>query len=444
LVKKLRVNSKRTGLILLLISVLAVNSLGKRAEAADSALVPTSMEEEIERLVTEGDIPSLHACVVSGTEIAWVKDFGDQLNPATPFLIGSIQKVFVAISILQLYEDGVIGLDDEVNDYLPFAIGHPDYPNSPITFRMLLSHRSGLQATLNSEFCFDWEGGYTPEYKSYIRGYYPSVIGISLGEYLSKCLPSTGSLYHREDWVFEPDTQFGYSNVGYKILMYLLEQISNQTIAAYMQENIFEPLRMHHTGFNASKFIGQHAIPHTRTSGTTTNRELPIWNGRYMLRSSASNMGHLLIALLNKGQFDGYQLLQPNTIAMMFEKTYPSNPLNNLRKELRWISYGLGMEVRTHGNFGHGGSTVGFTAECYFNPTSRLGYIRLSNVNAILDTNSTQWEDINRVTVEIRTLMLTHLEMIPPIDPIFVLLVVVAGSFWSIRLLNIWRRRRKR
>jgi CubicO group peptidase (beta-lactamase class C family) len=257
------------------------------------------------------------------------------------------------------------------------------------------------------------------------------------------CLPSTGALFSQEDWVFAPDTQFGYSNVGYKILMYLLERISNQTISTYMQENIFAPLGMNHTGFAASEFIGYHAIPHTRISGTTANRELPIWNGRYMLRSSARDMGHLLIALMNQGRFEGHQLLQPNTIAMMFEKTYFGKPLKALRKGLRWVSYGLGMEVSTHGNFGHGGSTVGFTAECYFNPTSRLGYIRLSNVNAILDTTSTQWEDINHVTVEIRSLLLTHLGMIPAYDPIFVILIVVTGSAWSILLLNIWRRRRK-
>jgi CubicO group peptidase (beta-lactamase class C family) len=225
--------------------------------------------------------------------------------------------------------------------------------------------------------------------------------------------------------------------------MYLLELVSNQTISMYMQENIFEPLRMNNTGFNASEFIGHHAIPHTRTHGNTTNMELPVWNGQYMLRSSTRDMGHLLIALMNEGQFDGHQLLQQDTLSMMLENTDPGNPLNNLRREIRWQGYGFGIEVRTHGSFGHGGSTVGFTAECYFNPTSRLGYVKLSNVNAILDTTSTQWQDINSVTSEVRTLVMTHLGMIPAIDPLLIIMGSITGLCAIVLLYSIVSKRRK-
>jgi CubicO group peptidase (beta-lactamase class C family) len=439
----MRIDCKRNCLILLLTFVLTVSLLGQGVEAQDSDLISTGIEDEIERLVADGDIPTLHACVVSGTEIDWVKGFGDQTDLDTTFLIGSVQKVFVAISILQLYEDGLISLDDDVNDYLPFDIRHPDYPDTPITIQMLLSHRSGLQPTFSSEFCYDWEGGYTPEYRSYIRAYYSSVVGISLGEYLSMVIPSTGSLYSQYDWIFEPDSQFGYSNTGYKILMYLLELVSNQTISMYMHENIFGPLRMNNTGFNATEFIEHHAIPHTRTHGNNTNMELPVWNGQYMLRSSARDMGHLLIALMNEGQFDGHQLLQQDTLSMMLENTDPGNPLNNLRREIRWQGYGFGIEVRTHGSFGHGGSTVGFTAECYFNPASRLGYIKLSNVNAILDSTSTQWQDINSVTSEIRTLVLTHLGMIPAFDPLLIIMGGISCFSIGIMLFSLWRKRRR-
>jgi CubicO group peptidase (beta-lactamase class C family) len=433
----------KTSSIRVLIFVLVASSLVLYCDAAEPGLISSSVEENVEQLVTDGDIPSLHACVVSGNEISWVLGFGGQTDSDTVFLIGSIQKVFTAISILQLYDHGIIDLDDNVNDYLPFSIGHPDFPNSTITIRMLLSHHSGLTTTLYTEFCFDWEGGYTPEYKRYVRGYYDSVIGIPLGEYLAKCLPSSGSLYRRSNWEFEPGTKYGYSNTGYKILNYILELESNLTISEYMQENIFGPLRMNNTGFNASDFTGHNAIPYTRTSQNSTNKELPIWNGRYMMRSTARDLGNLLIALMNEGQFGGYQLLQQETIAIMFENTHPNDLLKELRKDLRRVGYGLGLSVETHGILGHGGSTVGFTAGMYFNPTTKLGYVRLSNVNAILDYTSTEWQEINAVTKEIQTLVMTDIGMLPAIDAITLILMTLSSLTCAAIIFSIWRRRRK-
>lgn len=435
---------KKGRTLVVLVSVLVVGALVTFSVAAGSALVSSSVEMEVERIAAEGDIPSLHCCVVSGTEIDWARGYGEQIDSDTTFLIGSIQKVFTAISILQLYEDEIIGLDDNVNDHLPFNMEHPDCPDTNITIRMLLSHRSGLTATLYSEFCYDWEGGYTPEYRSYVRGYYDSVIGISLGAYLAKCIPLDGVLYSSSNWAFEPNTQYGYSNTGYKILNYLLELVSNQTAPQYMQENIFTPLRMNNTGFNASEFSDHHAIPYTRMSGDSTNTEIPIWNGQYMLRSSARDMGNLLIALMNNGQFDGFQLLQQDTLAMMFENTGPNGLLKNLRKDLVRFGYGLGIEVANHGILGHGGSTIGFTAEMFFNPTTKVGYVRLSNVNAILDSTSTEWDDINAVNNEIRTLVMTHIGMLPTIDAIILIMAAATSISVGIFVFSAWRRRKSK
>ncbi|MFW9846298.1 MAG: serine hydrolase domain-containing protein [Candidatus Thorarchaeota archaeon] len=420
-----------------------MSSLVSFCDATEPGFISSSVEENVEQLVIDGDIPSFHACVVSGTEIVWAKGFGDQADLDTVFLIGSVQKVFTAISILQLYEDGVLGLDDDVNDYLPFTLQHPDFPDSTITLRMLLSHRSGLTSTLYSEFCYDWEGGYTPEYRVYVRGYYDSVVGISLGEYLAMCLPSDGALYTESNWAFEPDSQYGYSNTGYKILKYIIEQVTNRTVPEYMQENIFAPLRMNNTGFNSTEFEGHNAIPHTRLAGNATNVVLPVWDGRYMLRSTARDMGNLMIALINGGQFDGYQLLETETLVMMFENTCPRGLPKALRKDFLWEGYGLGLEVRNHATFGHGGSSVGFTAEMYFCPTSDLGFVRLSNVNAILDSTSTEWECNNECHNEIRTLIMTEIGMLPAFDMLTVILIVFFSISVAAILFNVRRLRRK-
>ncbi|MHA1485059.1 MAG: hypothetical protein ACTSPR_07050, partial [Candidatus Thorarchaeota archaeon] len=60
------------------------------AYAAGPELVSADVDERIEQLITEGNIPSLHVCVVSEDSINWVRGFGEETDVDTPFLIGSI------------------------------------------------------------------------------------------------------------------------------------------------------------------------------------------------------------------------------------------------------------------------------------------------------------------------------------------------------------------
>jgi len=410
-------------IVLILACTFSPNCLAYNNDSLDGAIT-----DEISGLMVSGDIPSLHVCVVSGDE-KWVKGFGEQTGEDTVFLVGSIQKVFVAVSILQLYDEGLVGLDDDVNTHMPFSIRHPGYPDTPITIRMLLSHRSGLDATLPSEFQYDWDGENPPEWKSFSEAFE----GIPLEEWLEMNLDEDGSYYTPSHWVWEPDTRYSYSNNGYKILMCILERVTGKSIQDYMDEYIFTPLQMDHTGFDCLEFMVEHAIPHTRTRGDSTNKELPIWNGQYMLRSTVSDMGHLLIALMNEGQFDDYQLLKRDTVALMFENTGSMSLRSRLRdllpiKDVLRVGYGLGIEVRNNGNFGHGGSTVGFTAECSFNPKTKRGFIRLSNVNAILDYTSNEWQDINSITKQIRTKVLLKIGLLPTIDIILIMKIITVGA----------------
>ena len=402
--------------ILFIITLILSGSLSTNCCAASIDSLDEALTNEISRLVESGDIPSLQVCVVSGEE-KWVKGFGEQTDEETVFLVGSIQKVFVAISILQLYEEGLINLDDDVNTYMPFSIRHPNYSDTPITIRMLLSHRSGLDATLPSEFAYDWVDDNPQEWT---RSFPEELVNISLEEWLEMNLDEEGILYKPSYWLWEPDTRYSYSNNGYKILMCILERVTGQSIQDYMKENIFTPLQMDHTGFDSTEFMDVHATPHTRKNGNDTNIPLPVWNGQYMLRSSASDMGNLMTALMNDGVFEGAQILEKETVALMSTNTRRPFFIPELLKKLTIDGYGMGIEVCNHGILGHGGSTVGFTAEFYFSPSKNIGFVRLSNVNAILDYTSEGWRDIGQITGKIRTNVLQKIGLLPPLDYIFI------------------------
>jgi len=381
-----------------------------------------ALTDEISSLVESGDIPSLHVCVVSGDE-KWVKGFGEQTDEDTVFLVGSIQKVFVSVSILQLYDEGLLGLDDDVNRYMPFSIRHPGYPDTPITIRMLLSHRSGLDATLPSEFAYDWGEDNPPEWT---RSFPEDLVNLTLIEWLELNLNQDGGLYSPSHWVREPGTGYSYSNNGYKILMYILESVTGQSIQDYMDENIFTPLQMDHTGFDCLEFMDEHATPHTRKFGNATNIPLSVWNGRYMLRSSASDMGNLMVALMNDGIFEGNRILEKETIELMSTNTRQSFFLRDFVRKLKRDGYGMGIEVCNHGILGHGGSTVGFTGELYISPSKDVGIFRISNVNAILDYKSEGWKDIGNTNGLIRAKVMRKTGLLPLVD--YIVIPPIIGS----------------
>ena len=418
--------------------LIVAGSLIQFASAAGPELVSASTDVRLEQLMIEGNIPSLHVCIVSEDSINWVRGFGEETNVETPFLIGSIQKVFVAISVMQLFEKGEIELDTDVSEYLPFDLINPMHPNITITPRLLLAHRSGLGIYLPYEFCYDWNG---EPFSDYTIGYSTSVINITLAEYLSDCLVIGGQHYSNENWLsWEPGTEYSYANSGFKLLMCLLETVTGQSISDYMQENIFTSLRLNNTGFNATALDTPQATPYTRND--ITNTALPVWNGEYMIRSSISDMGNLLIALMNMGEFDGQQLLQPETIEMMMENTYSDVSTWDLRKEPKWKGYGLGLDMFSHELHGHGGSTIGFTADCHFNPTLKKGFVRLSNVNSILDPTGEEWRDIYAVTNEVKTIVLAEVGMIPPIGILEVSLILMPCGCAVAIISTIIRKRR--
>lgn len=395
--------------VLFLMALILTGSLFAHCLALNIVSLDGTLTDEISVLVESGDIPSLQVCIVSGEE-KWIKGFGEQCDENTVFLIGSIQKVFVSVSILQLYENGLIRLDDDVNTYIPFSIRHPEYPDTPITIRMLLSHRSGLDATLPSEFAYDWADDNPSEWS---RNFSEDLVDITLEKWLEMNLDDGGKLYSPSHWICEPDTKYSYSNNGYKILMCILERVTRQSIQDYMEENIFTPLQMENTGFDSLEFMGEHATPHTRRYGNATNIPLPVWNGRYMLRSSASDMGNFMIALMNDGVFEGAQILEGETVELMSTNTRQSIFIREFVRKLKRDGYGMGIEVCNHGLLGHGGSTVGFTAEFYFSPSKDIGFVRLSNVNAILDYTSEEWRDIGQINDMIRTKILDKIELLP-------------------------------
>jgi CubicO group peptidase (beta-lactamase class C family) len=362
-----------------------------------------TLDEQIEFLLDQGDIDSAAVGIVVDDGLVWANAYGGA-NLDTVYNIGSITKPFVATAILQLYERGLIDLDDDVNEALPFDLRHPEYPNTPITILMLLTHQSGLGHFTESYYSYHTDAETVTWLEN--RGWQlPSFDPRPpFAEFIEGYLTPGGAHYASGAWrAAEPGTEYGYSTPGYDILAYLVECVTGQPFEEYARENILDPLGMTSSGFSVAEFPGRVATPYERIAGvlSKTNVELPIADvqtvGGGGMLSTAVDMAQYVIAQMNQGQVNGVQLLEPETVALMQEEavTFPLG-----RGDLNQVAYGLGLgHVREqpwncwghlydmHGATGHGGSWFGYTGQMWFVGETEGGYGIVLLANTEFDFN---------------------------------------------------------
>ena len=108
------------------------------ALAAQSVDVDSVIVAEMER----SNFPGLAAAAFDSGRVVWVGTYGlsnveddEPVTEQTSFHLASVSKPVTATVLLSLHADGRFGLDDDINDYLPFEVRNPNHPSIPITFR---------------------------------------------------------------------------------------------------------------------------------------------------------------------------------------------------------------------------------------------------------------------------------------------------------------------
>jgi len=148
----------------------------------------------------------------------------------TVFRVGSISKTMTAIGVLQLVEEGRVGLDDPVAEHVRGIWLRQRAGDDPITVRHLLTHGSGLGELRR------WTDAVRPVGGLGVRTDRPPP---DLGEYYAGGLRAG----------VPPGTKWAYANHGFALLGRLVEELRGQAFAEVMRERIFDPLGMEHTDF---------------------------------------------------------------------------------------------------------------------------------------------------------------------------------------------------
>jgi CubicO group peptidase (beta-lactamase class C family) len=337
------------------------------SNAASYDAIDRYIEQQLKRL----NVPGAVVAIVEGNQIVHQRGFGQARqggtspSPQTPFFVGSVTKSFTALAVMQLVEAGKVDLDAPVQRYLPWFRVADAQASAQMTVRQLLNQTSGLSTV----------SGWAP-----LADFDKSP---GAGERQARALATL-------QLTRPVGSAFAYSNMNYNLLGLIVEAISGESYAAYVQTHIFGPLDMRHSYTTRSEAAQNGlALGHRYWFAyPVATPDLPLPRGSLpsgQLISSTEDMSHYLIAQLNEGCYGGVQILSPAGIAQMHR---PAAEFTMMGVSLG--QYGMGWFINDRDQVRivwHSGVVPDFFAYMAILPGQKKGLVLLMNADHFLMSN---------------------------------------------------------
>lgn len=344
--------------------------------------------EDLQHIYSQNHIVGFSVAIVNQERILYSKGFGysDIYNKKlytdnTIQNIASISKTFIGIALLKAQELGQLNLDDPINNYLPFEVSNPRFPNSAITIRHLATHTSSITDPSEYE-----KRGYVLKDddnsgKKINRNFRASNEMMTYVEFLEKVLNKEGEWYRSSTFLKkEPGRQFEYSNIGAGLAALVLENAVNQSFNEFTKTHIFEPLKMSDTGWL------YHEINFSNHSKLYVNNDKELAFYQLVnypdggLMTSSNDLGKYVIELIAGYNGNGV-ILSPKS----YNELYTPKLNDNIHKNRNTNAYndeydmGVFMGMSKSGQIGHTGVDPAVVALMFFNSSSNIGKICFVN-----------------------------------------------------------------
>lgn len=319
-------------------------AVGVAAAASGLDSIPVRLQS----LVDQGKVPGavtliardgklIHSSVVGYQDIA----SRTPMTRDTVFRLYSMSKPITSVAVMILMEAGKLRLDDPAYKYIPqfkdarvYVSGDVDHIvtgplHRPITIADLLTHTSGLTYHFTGD---------TPVHQYYrkhgVKRDTP-VGSLPTDAPAAKSLQELVDRLAKAPLLHQPGQQFDYS-YSTTVLGFIVERASGMRLDRFLQQHVFEPLHMTHTGF----FVVGAGLDHFVTNYLWTGQELKsietnsttdyrdpnrLLDGGGALASTADDYLRFAQMLLNGGILDGVRILKPETVALMFENHLPES-----------------------------------------------------------------------------------------------------------------------
>jgi CubicO group peptidase (beta-lactamase class C family) len=269
------------------------------------------------------------------------------------FKIASLTKQFTAVAILQLFEKGKLGLQDEITKFIP------DYPTqgARITIEHLLTHTSGIYDYTNI--------------KDSVQRMKLDVTPLQMINY-----------FKDQPMRFPPGSKYEYSNSNYFLLGYIIEKITGKTYGQYLQDHLFQP-----SGMINSRYANDSKAIKNRASGYTADGNV-IENAAAMSMTQPYAAGAILSTV--EDLFKWNQALQSNKLLKKetLQKALARYTLSNGKESNYGYGFRLGY-IQESPSVWHGGLINGFMSMAMYLPKEDVFVAVLSNCDCVSPERAT-------------------------------------------------------
>jgi CubicO group peptidase (beta-lactamase class C family) len=329
---------------------------------------PEKAESKIQAIMQDANVVGMSVAVVKHNKIIYIHSFGlkdlASKQPMTDdciYRIASISKSFSATAIMQLVEAGKVSLDDDVSKLVGFSVRNPRFPETVITLRTLMQHRSSINDS---------------------QGYF------SLDSINPATNPNWANCYNN----YEPGKGYMYCNLNYNMTGTIIEKISGERFDLYIKHHILDPLKLY-GGYcvdsldknrfatiyeyqkDAAKFVASPNAYHPRRDEIAhyvMGRSTPIFSPTGGMKISATDLAKYMIMHSRQGKYQGTRIISKKSASEMQAKVSEED--------------GYGMAIETQEKLipgkimkGHTGSAYGLYSGMFFQPKEKFGFVVISN-----------------------------------------------------------------
>ncbi len=383
----------------MLVLILAINTSIRAQSINDSITI------ELSKLSKKSNLVGFAVAIVNKDSIVYAKGFGyADKETKTPYTIhtvqpiASISKTLLAVALMKAQEMGKLHLNDNINDYLPFKIYNPNFPNENITIQQLANHTSSILDGDTYDRTYIFKNKIPPFYsdfadnelktevKTWVELFNENEI-MPLGEFIKRQYVEDQIWYNKRKNFSSnhPGRTYKYSNMGANIAAYIIEQTTGENYAEFVKEQILLPLQMNNTGWRGKNYEPK-------------NASSLYWYGYQMPDSDLITYpdGDLMSNVIDYGKFlstmiRGYEG-EDNLLTTESYKEMMKDPVSSdFRKGVFWT---VDSE-----KIGHSGSDLGVLTHAYFLRENSIGIIVFVNTS-----------DTENSTIDVRDIYRTLLK----------------------------------
>ncbi|MEL6810517.1 MAG: serine hydrolase domain-containing protein [Bacteroidota bacterium] len=371
-------------------SVDGSDPFGETQLTPERKLVLDSLELEFTKAAKSGVLPGFTVAIFDKDTVFFSKGFGyaslqpeKKYDPQTVQMVASVSKTLISVALMKVIEASELSLDDPVNDYLPFEVINPKFPETSITIRHLATHTAGFNDPSGGKGNIFSE---PLQQENWREVWHPIIAKYNKNEdmpmpvFLREVFARNGKFYSEESFLdHAPGTNYEYSNYGSALLAHIIEIATVSDYRDYTKKHILEPLQMNRSGWSRDQVDTENHITYYNDNYKAVPNFHIITYPDGGFYSSLEDLTKFMQEMM-RGYYGEGTLLASSSYKEMFRSQFPDLETQT----------GLLWDLDQDCCVGHSGNDFGIAAMMYFYKEQGIGRIIFTNI----DVQQEQQEDL--------------------------------------------------